>query len=242
MDDTYGYYLGGFIIVLLIFIILMTYKVDLTGLWTADSEFLKRSGLSSFSIYIGEPLSGVFRKHHGGYIYAMSESGVTLEDNRVDMWIRKCIIPHRFNVKFEGLTMFPKDVKFRFDSRRNHITIYSGTTVYAELYRDNILSDHARAMPLNQSGDNTPPNKQSGPPKNNPGQSSQKFEYIDPGANRWSTLYGQKQPSGFQDQQPPVVPEVKKEPESDAESLDFDGDWLSQMAVGEISGTKHRGM
>lgn len=197
-------YLIVVIIFLLLALVYKTYELDLSGLWTADPSSLSSSGLTSITFYIGERISGIADKKYGGYLYIVNNKKEVIEDTRVDVTLRKTPTPGIVSMWLSGSTIIPERTQVVFDRKRNHITISKSGVIYASLYKDNILTDHARSTP---------------PVKREPMIPASRSEKAP--LNQRKTMYSDPQTS-----QEPA--------DSGARDDAFDGDWLTDMAAEEL--------
>lgn len=141
------------IIVVLVIIILVQYlcsSYELYGLWSADSVFLIDANLNNMSLFIGDKIhSGALSTTYGGYIYADTDSGA-VEDQRVELTLTYTPSTDSckwYSLKAKGIDSWEGDLQMRICPKKHLLTVLTKDTVYAELYKDNILTDYARSTP-----------------------------------------------------------------------------------------------
>ncbi len=141
-------------IVIIVMVMLLVYMFstgyDIYGVWSADESFLDDAGLTELCLFVGDPLSG-FSSKRSGYLYAANKDGA-IEDQRIEMnmsskWSGDALW---YNIMIEPVnTWGDGKVVMRVCPKRNLMTIMQGDIIYAELYKDNILTDHARTVDVN---------------------------------------------------------------------------------------------
>ncbi len=145
------YYLGAIIIIILILLwFVMTIKSGfsnniLTGYWQAPDDFLEKNSISRFDMAISKPDGStrdiyiIMQDLKGNML--VNEKG-TIKLNKTwsssNPWGKKIKYNAKLVIESEGI---PSDLEMIYDPIAGFITLYSDDTIYAELYRNNMLSD-----------------------------------------------------------------------------------------------------
>jgi hypothetical protein len=150
-----GYYIG----IVIVIIILCSYQIYalaisrisnqmMTGFWEADKSFCNESGLSMFSIYMGDQdYSGV----RPCYVLAIQDDDTIILNEPTTITISKPwsgilsqnLDPIEYNVSFADIKseFFPRDQQMSYYVTSNKITLYKKDTVFAVLYKNPVLSE-----------------------------------------------------------------------------------------------------
>ncbi len=149
--------------VLIVLIILLVWLVGrpsqlcecmLTGVWTADPDFLEQSGLSDMYMYVEEP-TGVFTKERQGYLVMVNDSDDFVSNQGFQMrygrgWLRFGTEPYRIgSVQFDfdqegfGDSAMPSTMDVSLSPKNGSLVLHDSDKVYACLWRDNQLSGAA---------------------------------------------------------------------------------------------------
>ena len=121
----------------------------LSGFWRADADFCNQANLTSFILYIGD---GMTKKR--GYLLITNHDGIVI-NSAVDLEISNilCIRPYirdeiNLNVNFKWLcgdddyeAIFPSMQNIKYNPKKGKIILMDQETVYAVLYKDNIMTD-----------------------------------------------------------------------------------------------------
>lgn len=120
----------------------------ITGFWEADKSFCNESGLSMFSIYIGE------RDYRGGrpcYVLAIQDDDTIILNEPTTITLSKPWLgilshnldPIEYNVSFADVKseFFPRDQQMSYYVATNKIILYKKDTVFAVLYKNPVLSE-----------------------------------------------------------------------------------------------------
>lgn len=141
----------GIIVVLVIIIIAqaVSCSYDPYGLWTADSSFLDDAGLNNMSLLIGDPIKKTpMTTTYNGYLYADNDEGA-VEDQRIEISLTPMISKESckwYTMKVDNVNSWDGKLKLRICPKKHLLTVLSDDTIYAELYKDNILTDYAKSV------------------------------------------------------------------------------------------------
>lgn len=131
------------VIVVLIILLLYCNTYSLEGVWIADVSFCEEAECGNIILYIGE-CTGFFTKSYRVYLLIEDASHAQLLENTATMMHISRSLWGDASIKFDATPWSAAgDLRIRVDREKNLISIYNAQTVYAELYRDNILSDAA---------------------------------------------------------------------------------------------------
>lgn len=153
MTNTYIY--GIIIICILVLCILINaiskndiYSDLLTGYWKSDTDFLEKNNISFFSMAIG-PCTGSSRNVY----MVMKDANNNTILNEDNIMIIKTSIFQSHNIFFRkkiydisfdhdiGDDVIPSKLNMIFEPVTGFLTMYDEDIVYAEMYKDNELSD-----------------------------------------------------------------------------------------------------
>lgn len=145
------YYLG-ICIVLIILILWYMCSINkgfsdtiLTGFWVANDSFLQNNNISNFNMAIGPVNSG---KRTVYIVMQDLNSNIIVNENNTmklkSTWSSSS--PSCKKIKYtivldNATTVMPQSLQMIYDVTSGFITLYDSETIYAELYKDNILSD-----------------------------------------------------------------------------------------------------
>lgn len=141
----------GIIIILTLIIISQAFanSYDIHGVWAADTSFLEDAQLSTMTLYIGDTASkGIKSTTYAGYLYADNAQGA-IEDQPVNIQLTPtssgdgCLW---YKAEIDSTNNWDGDIKIRVCPKKHLMTVISDDTVYAELYKDNILTDYANRV------------------------------------------------------------------------------------------------
>lgn len=139
------YHLGIVIVVLIILIIYnWQSSYSLYGFWTADDEFLEDAGLTSIALFIGDPDGSIYPS----YLFMSNDEGA-IEDQKIDLHLSKMRSSDGavwYSGKALTTNTWDEDIQVRVCPKRHLLTVMHEKTIYAELYKDNILTDHSRSV------------------------------------------------------------------------------------------------
>jgi len=160
MEAMYGY---GIVIVCMLILLAITvmfvqnniFNNILKGYWKSDANFLKKNNISLFEMAIGPYQSSSCSVY---MIMKDNNNGVILNETNEITMVSKIFNPfsrqRKYNILFNhnvGNNNESNDISFDdimplklnmiFDPIAGFLTLYDGDTVYAEMYRDNELSD-----------------------------------------------------------------------------------------------------
>jgi hypothetical protein len=152
---THYYYIG----IVIVIIILCSYQIYglamrqisnqmMTGFWEADKSFCNESGLSMFSIYIGEQ---DYRDVRPCYVLAIQDDDTIILNEPTTIILSKPwsgilshnLDPIEYNVSFADIKsdFFPRDQQMSYYVATNKLILYKKDTVFAVLYKNPILSE-----------------------------------------------------------------------------------------------------
>ena len=129
----------------------------LTGVWTADQDFLDQSGLSDMYMYVEEP-AGILRRTRQGYLVMVNNNGDFVSNQGFEMcynrgWFRFGTDPYRVaTVQFDfdqenfGDDAMPTLMDISLSPKNGSLVLHDADQVYACLWRDNQLSGAADAF------------------------------------------------------------------------------------------------
>lgn len=145
-------YLGVVVVFIVVLVVLSYYSINvhkyesmLTGFWFADDAFCSSAGINSFMMWIGEPIRSVLcvrRQCIAVIDSAITSFEITYRRGYGSPFISKYTVST--SAKFaEGSPQLglPTSAQYTLDPVRMILRIYSGTTIYARMYRANDLSD-----------------------------------------------------------------------------------------------------
>ncbi len=146
------YYLGICIIILIILVLWYMYSIKdgfsdniLTGFWVANDSFLQKNNISNFNMAIG-PRDGDKRTV---YIVMQDLNGNTIANENNTMTLKSTwssSSPSCKKIKYtmtldNATTVMPQSLQMIYDVTSGFITLYDDKIIYAELYKNNMLSD-----------------------------------------------------------------------------------------------------
>ncbi len=149
------FYIVGFIfLIILLFLWVMSnvkegYSSDiLTGYWEANDEFLEKNNISKFAMAIG-PNENSKRIV---YIVIQDLNGKILINDKNEMMLTSkwaslspfgvCNKKVKYSVKLDtDSSIIPEKLDMIYDITSGFISLYNQDTIYAELYKNNMLSD-----------------------------------------------------------------------------------------------------
>ncbi len=142
--------LYGVIICLVILVIyLLSSDYELFGLYSADDYYLQDASLKKMTLFIGDidkEKSTATKTAYGAYLYIATDK--VIEDQKIIMYMRRIMSMdgcHWYSLSVTGSNSWDDiPLKMRLCPNKHLITILSGDTVYAELYKDNALTDYAK--------------------------------------------------------------------------------------------------
>ena len=121
------------------------YNNILTGYWKSDTDFLEKNNISLFSIAIGPPVKS---SRHIYILMNDMNNNVIINDNNTMKLTSKSWDPFSrkklYNVSFENEIeddVMPRALSMIFEPQNGFFTLYDKDIVYAEMYKDNELSD-----------------------------------------------------------------------------------------------------
>jgi hypothetical protein len=120
----------------------------LTGFWEADKNFCKESGLSMFSVYMGNAnFSGV----RPCYILAIQDDDTIILNEPTTITFTKSwggmlsqnLDPIEYNISFADIKseFFPQQQQMSYYATTSKIILYKKDTVFAVLYKNPVLSE-----------------------------------------------------------------------------------------------------
>ena len=145
------------IVIVLIVILILTYNLNsifvnyLNGVWVGDSEFLKKSDLSSMILYLNDD---------AGYMTMCKTDGEILFNDKINFKIGNMLsigplygsIKKESTITFEESLPFPNELNYTLSIQDGSLILSGDEGIYAHLRRDAIASN----LPL----DDEPSNKQ----------------------------------------------------------------------------------
>lgn len=150
------FYALGFLVVVTIVILwcMSTMKEEfssdiLSGYWEANDEFLDKNDISKFAMAIGSNDSSVLHNNRNIYIVMLDRNGDILINENSNMKLTSNwsnINPFNKKIKYKvkldiPSDVIPSDLNMIYEPTSGFISLYDDDTIYAELYRNNILSD-----------------------------------------------------------------------------------------------------
>jgi hypothetical protein len=162
-----GFYIG----IIIIIIILCLYQIYgiatnqlsnklLTGFWEADKSFCDESGLSMFSIYMGD---SDFYGVRSCYILAIQDDDIIIlnEPTTITFSTPWCNLlshnldPVEYNVSFADVKseFFPQQQQMSYYVTTSKIILYKKDMVFAVLYKNPVLSELSNIKELKSDPD-----------------------------------------------------------------------------------------
>lgn len=141
------------IVVIILLFLFYSPNLDLSNtVFEADDAFLNDAGLEVMYLYINEKKRGnlLARREtkYDGYLYVENQDGA-IEDQKIELTLYKRQGASGYNLHIDNISLWEADiVQMRYDQKTGIMTIYDQDTVYAELYKNNILSDYSNKIPI----------------------------------------------------------------------------------------------
>lgn len=154
MSNNPTFYIVGFIIVIILLFLWFMSSVKegfssdiLTGYWEANDEFLEKNNISKFAMAIG-PNENSKRAVYI-VIQDLNENILINDSNKMKLtstW--SSLSPFgvyntkvKYSVKLTSSSIIPEKLDMIYDVTSGFISLYDQDTIYAELYKNNMLSD-----------------------------------------------------------------------------------------------------
>jgi hypothetical protein len=160
-----GFYIG----IVIVIIILCSYQIYgmattrisnqlLTGFWEADKSFCNESGLSMFSIYMGD---SDFRGARPCYVLAVQDDDTIILNEPTTITFSKSwsgilsqnLNPVEYNISFSDIKseFFPPQQQMSYYVTTSKIILYKKDVVFAVLYKNPVLSELNKLNEIKES-------------------------------------------------------------------------------------------
>ncbi len=142
------------IFIILVIILIVGFNLNdlcrqqLEGLYTGDADFLEKSDLKEFILYLG--------KSNSAYLTMIKSNGDVIFNDKIKyknklysafcLLLRNKIIKSKINISIDGSTSlnntipFPSSLNYEFCLTTGRLTLYKGNKKYAILIKDNVAS------------------------------------------------------------------------------------------------------